>query len=176
MLSILSVCCLELMYKSPGFDMLQWSGEAVSSQPERLLGATDGIINKNEEDSEEDAVCLLCGLREPRLSCSVCNAQIASQSMNVSCKSMWACKTNLKSNRCWYITGRTEKSLPTTDNLPVQALKHTYPHWLIESWRNYCTYVSVWSLVSAVFFHGSRKCFFRWDEMRKFWAEIKCVA
>lgn len=79
MLSAVSVCCLELIYKSPGFDMLQWSDEAVSFQPEKLLGAADGIINQRGEDSEAHAVCLLCGFREESFELqSVCKAQIAS--------------------------------------------------------------------------------------------------
>lgn len=61
MLSVVSVCCLELIYKSLGFDMLHWNDEAVSIQPEKLLAAADGIINCSEADAEEHAVCLLCG-------------------------------------------------------------------------------------------------------------------
>lgn len=134
------------------------------SARKRLRGAADGIINKNEEESEDDAVS------PPALWFETTEfvhhkrpaAQIASQRMNASCKTMLACETNLKSNQCWLMTENWCKSRKT-DNLPVQAIKRTHTHTLTDLWTRWRCYEAIQAFVK-LFSLTSRKHSFSSDE------------
>lgn len=115
--------------------MPQWSGEAVSPQPERRLGAADGIINESEEGSEEDAACLLCGLRRETqfVHYKHSAAQIASQAFECVLEvNAGLAETNLKSNQVLIRNRKNWCKSRKADNVPVQALKHTHTSLLYK--------------------------------------------
>ena len=145
LLSVVSVCCLELIYKSLGvfffvffFYMPQWSGEAVSPQPERRLGAADGIINEREEDSEEDAACLLCGLREKPSLCitNTPRLKLHHRRSNASWKSMRGSRRQIWNQiKCWYATERTDVNLAKQIMCRFRLSSTRTPRCFIRSWR-----------------------------------------